>query len=136
MLTGVLRIRCGIVSILVSLPAEIADSLVADEVAVRALHSRAEPAVVAAVIEVLGATANLVTIAVAVPQVREILLRSISWASGDTRHAKHSGDQIVKIELANGESVTLTVNARAEGTLEGATQRILSQAQPSVKTNT
>lgn len=134
--TGVIQIRFGIVSILVALPAEIADSLLSDDVAVRALRGKAEPAVVAAVIEVIGATANLVTIAVAVPQIREVLARTIKWASDDARRANNSGDQAVKIVLANGESVTLTVNTRAEGALEGAAVRIVNQTQPSGKTTT
>ena len=98
--------------VIIALPGEIAESLLDDDLAVRPLASRAEPIVVAAVVEMVGTLANLVTIAVAVPQVREMVERSLKWVSGkgSSEHRKGAADALT-VQLSSGVTYTLTLDA-------------------------
>lgn len=98
--------------VVLAVPAEVAESLLSDHLAVRPLRGRAEPEVVAATFEVIGAVANMVTIAVAVPQVRESLKRSLRWALRRTADAPMQEAPImIRIHLTSGATRTLTLHA-------------------------
>ena len=103
-----------VVGVNIAVPAEVAQSLISDDLAVRPLKNRAEPALVAATIEVVGAVANLVTIAVALPQVREGLRRCIRWARRKAPTATQSGNDhalAITIRLPSGATQTLRLGA-------------------------
>jgi hypothetical protein len=65
---------------------------------------------VAASIEVVGAMANLVTIAVAVPQVREMLQRTFRWASRYHEFKDDADEVVVTIRFSSGVTKTLPPN--------------------------
>lgn len=96
--------------------------MLADDSAVRPLNRRAEPIMVAATVEVVGAVANLVTIAVAVPQVRELVRRTIRWALRRQEVTKSADEVVVTIRFASGTERTVPLN------LEDAQIEVLAKA--------
>jgi hypothetical protein len=66
---------------------------------------------VAATVEVVGAVANLVTIAVAVPQVRELVRRTIRWALRRPEVTNSADEVVVTIRFPSGTEKTVPLNA-------------------------
>src|SRR5690348_3250775 len=101
-------------SVVMSVPSDVAEDLFAHDLAARALKSRGEPAAISAVIEVVGVAANLVTIVVAVPEVREVLQRGLGWALRRSPRTCDNETSVIRVRVANGTEKILSSSSTDE----------------------
>jgi hypothetical protein len=99
------------VSVVIAVPAEVAESLLNDDLAGRPLKRRGEPTVIAATLEVVGLAANLVTVVVAVPQVRDMIRRTIRWALRRPEVKQEAEQVVLTIRFPSGIAKTIPLNA-------------------------
>jgi hypothetical protein len=95
--------------ITVRAPREVAESLIAEGRAERLLSSKADPTTVGIIIEALGAAANLVTIAVAVPDVRELLVRAVRWITRQPSNKEARPSSVVIVRILSDPPRTITI---------------------------
>jgi hypothetical protein len=114
----------------VAVPEDLAASLLKDGLAVRPLDSRSEAGQVAtAVVEIVGAAANLVTIVVAVPAVREMLKRSVrpQISQGPATMADPAIVPAVTVQFSGGEARPLRADA-PESELESLAREMVTRS--------
>jgi hypothetical protein len=85
------------VSLTVAVPEPLAEELEVEGLAFGSLEGRADPALIDAVVEVIGAVANLATVVVSIPILGELSRRVIRWARATRRHRNSSSPAQLKI---------------------------------------
>jgi hypothetical protein len=92
------------VSITIGVPEVVAEELEIDGLAFSPLGGRADPTIVDAVVEVVGATANLATVVVSIPAVAELSRRLIGWARA-ARARSNTTARDIQVKIAtNGDT--------------------------------
>ena len=120
--------------IIVKAPRDVADSLLLDGLAVRPLARRAEPATVGIVIEALSAAANLVTIAVAVPQVRELILRTVRWVARRPGNEEPASSTVI-VRLLSDPPRTIVIKGENDMEIDRVVKAIHEDGSQAISTD-